>query len=99
MKSVQRFLAVSLTAACLAAGTTVVPAGAAVRHIWISHRPAPPLRTIEIGPGTPPAAAGDQLPAAPCVSINCPKDGPPSKTTCLGCQQQPNGVQIVKIGL
>jgi hypothetical protein len=99
MKSIQRSLAVGLTTACLVAGTTLVPAGAAVHHIWISHRPAPPLRTIEIGRGTPPEAGPDQLPAARCVSINCPQDGPPAKTDCLGCQRQPDGVTIVKIGM
>jgi hypothetical protein len=98
MRSLTRTL-LSAAAACLIAGATVAPAGAAVRHIRIAHLPRPPLRTIEIGPTTPPETGNGQVPEAKCVTINCPQDGPQAALRCRGCPAQPQGVTIVKIGL
>ena len=98
MKSVTQYVISSL-AACLIAGATLAPADAAVRHIWINHRPAPPLRTVEVGSRTAPQTGANSVPEAACLSLNCAQDGPQAATRCLGCPAQPKGVEIVKIGL
>ena len=66
----KRFLAAMLVAWSILGAVALGPAGvsAAVRHIAVSHAPAPPLTTMEIGPGVTPNAcvSNPQKNAATC---------------------------------
>jgi len=82
----KRFLVSSLIACSIIGAVALTPGAgtsAAVRHLRISHSPAPPLRAMEISSGAPANAA-----CANCPQNNQPKSIQPN---CTGC---PGPVQI-----
>ena len=85
----KRFLVSSLIACSIIGAVALTPGAdtsAAVRHLRISHSPAPPLRAMEISSGAPAKAA-----CTNCQQNTQPKN---NRLNCTGC---PGPVQITLV--